>query len=153
MTLREEIHQTKPFGSPAEEAYLALLRTADLLAREFEALFRARGLSEPRYNALRILRGAGREGLPCLEVAARMVTRAPDITRLLDGLERDGLVSRRRAAADRRVVRVVATAKALRVLAALDAPLKETHRCQLAHMSVAEIRTLARLLDKARSRP
>jgi DNA-binding MarR family transcriptional regulator len=153
MTLREEIRQTRPFGSPAEEAFLALARTADVLARDFEALFRSRGLTQPRYNALRILRGAGREGLPCLEVAARMVTRAPDITRLVAGLERDGLVERRRADEDRRVVRVAATARALRLLARLDAPLRETHRCQLDHMSAAELRTLTRLLEKARSRP
>lgn len=152
MTLGEEIRQTKPFGSPAEEAFLALARTADVLAREFEAMFRAHGLSRPRYNALRILRGAGREGLPCLEVAARMVTRAPDITRLVAGLEREGFVERRRADEDRRVVRVAATAKALRLLERLDAPLREAHRCQLAHMSAAELRTLTRLLEKARSR-
>jgi DNA-binding MarR family transcriptional regulator len=150
MTLRDEIRQTKPFGSPAEEAYLGILRTADLLLRDFEGFFRGHGLTEPRYNALRILRGAGKEGLPCLEVGARMVTRAPDVSRLLDGLEREGLVERRRDGPDRRVVRVRATAKALRLLAAMDPGLRALHRRQFAHMDESELRTLGRILDKTR---
>ncbi len=150
MALRDEIRQTKPFGSPAVEAYLGLLRTADLLLRDFEEFFRGHGLTEPRYNAIRILRGAGRDGLPCLEVAARMVTRSPDITRLLDGLERDGLVERRRDGPDRRVVRIRATPKALRLLDRIDGDLLAIHRRQLGHMSAGELRTLVRLLDKAR---
>ena len=150
MALRDEIRQTKPFGDPAEEAYLGILRTADLLLRDFEEFFRGHGLTEPRYNALRILRGAGGGGLPCLEVAARMVTRAPDITRLLDGMERDGLVVRRRDGPDRRVVRVRATAKALRLLDRIGGDLLAIHRRQLGHMSAAELRTLGSLLDKSR---
>lgn len=150
MALRDEILQTKPFPDPAVEAYLGVLRTADLLLRDFEEFFGAHGLTEPRYNALRILRGAGKDGLPCLEVAARMVTRAPDITRLLDGLERDGLVGRRRDGPDRRVVRARATSKALRLLDRIEGDLLAIHRRQLGHMSAAELRTLNRLLDKAR---
>ena len=71
MSLREEIRQTKPFASPAAEAYLALLRTSDLLLRDFEELFKRHGLTEPRYNALRILRGAGAVGLPAVTEAER----------------------------------------------------------------------------------
>lgn len=150
MSLRDEIRQTRPFPSPAVEAYLGLLRTADFLLREFEGFFKVHGLTEPRYNALRILRGAGKDGLPCLEVAARMVTRAPDITRLLDGLEREGLVERRRDGPDRRVVRALATAKAVRLLDRIEGELMAIHARQLGHMSDAELKTLCRLLDRAR---
>jgi DNA-binding MarR family transcriptional regulator len=151
MTLKAEIRQTKPFPSPAVEAYLNVLRTADHLLREFEGFFRGHGLTEPRYNALRILRGAGKEGLPCLEVGARMVTRAPDVTRLLDGLEREGFVERRRDGPDRRVVRVRATPKALRLLGRIEGDLLAIHRRQLGHMSAAELKSLNRLLDLART--
>ena len=150
MPLREEIRQTKSFVSPSVEAYLGVLRTADLLLRDFEEFFRGHGLTEPRYNAIRILRGAGKDGLPCLEVAARMVTRAPDITRLLDGLERDSLVERRRDGLDRRVVRARATARALRLLDRIEGDLLAIHRRQLGHMTAGELRTLNRLLDRAR---
>lgn len=150
MSLREEIRQTRPFASAAAEAYVALLRTSDLLLREFEDLFRRHGLTAPRYNVLRILRGAGSDGLPCAEVSARMVTRAPDMTRLLDGLERDGLAARRRGTEDRRVVHVTATAKALRLLGDMDREVEALHERQLRHVPRTELRELLRLLEKVR---
>src|SRR5437867_12720314 len=108
--LKDEIKKKKPFDNPAEEAYLNLLRTTTMLAADFERLFKQAGLSEPQYNVLRILRGAGGGGtglgLPCLEIASRMITRVPDITRLVDRLEAAGLVERSRTSEDRRVVLV-----------------------------------------------
>jgi len=151
MSLGTEIRQTRPFRSPRQEAYLNLLRTADRLLGAFEPFFRKHGLSEARYNALRILRGAGEEGLPCLEVGERMVARAPDVTRLLDGLERGGLVARRRSTEDRRVVRVRATAAALRLLAAMEEELDAIHESLFPGFTAAELKTLNRLLEKARA--
>ena len=148
--LKDEIKKKKPFDDPAEEAYLNLLRTATVLAADFERLFKGAGLSEPQYNVLRILRGAGGDGLPCLEVGARMITRVPDVTRLVDRLEAAGLVERNRTSEDRRVVMVKITPKGLEAIAALDRPLRETHKRQMGHMSRRELEELSRLLVKAR---
>src|SRR5688572_14320710 len=97
MSLGSEIKKRKPFELVEEEAFLNLIRTSDLLQGEFARLFKEFDLSETQYNALRILRGAkdeGDGGLPCGEVANRMITRDPDVTRLLDRLEKRGMVSR-----------------------------------------------------------
>jgi DNA-binding MarR family transcriptional regulator len=150
--LKDEIKKKKPFESPAEEAYLNLLRTTTVLAADFERLFKDAGLSEPQYNVLRILRGAGADGagLPCLEIASRMITRVPDITRLVDRLEAAGLVERARTSEDRRVVLVKITRKGLEAIAPLGQPLVEIHRRQMGHMSPKELDELSRLLVKAR---
>lgn len=99
--LQAELKQNKPFKAPEEELYLSLLRTADLLTRGVVHLLKDEGLTLTQYNALRILRGAGPEGLPCGEIGQRLVTRDPDITRLLDRLENQGLVTRHRHPQDR----------------------------------------------------
>ena len=148
--LKDEIKKKRPFDSPSEEAYLNLLRTATTLAAEFERLFKQAGLSEPQYNVLRILRGAGGDGLPCLEVGARMITRVPDVTRLVDRLEAAGLVERNRTSEDRRVVMVKITKKGLDAIAVLDQPLLEIHKRQMGHMTRRELEDLSRLLVKAR---
>jgi DNA-binding MarR family transcriptional regulator len=150
--LKDEIKKKKPFESPAEEAYLNLLRTTTVLAADFERLFKDAGLSEPQYNVLRILRGAGPggAGLPCLEIASRMITRVPDITRLVDRLEAAGLVERARTSEDRRVVLVKITAKGLEAIAPFDERLVEIHRRQMGHMTHKELDELSRLLVKAR---
>ena len=148
--LKDEIKKRKPFDDPAEEAYLNLLRTTTVLAAEFERLFKDAGLSEPQYNVLRILRGAGGDGLPCLEVGARMITRVPDVTRLVDRLEAAGLVERNRTSEDRRVVMVKITPKGLEAIAGLDRPLREIHKRQMGHMSRRELEELSRLLVKGR---
>src|SRR6478672_5349052 len=150
--LKDEIKKKKPFETPAEEAYLNLLRTTTVLAADFERLFKGAGLSEPQYNVLRILRGAGADGtgLPCLEIAARMITRVPDITRLVDRLEAAGLVERARTSEDRRVVLVKITRKGLEAIAPLDEPLAEIHKRQMGHMTRKELEDLSRLLVKAR---
>ena len=151
--LQEQIKKKQPFDVPEEEAYLNLLRTHGVLYAEFHQLFKSAGISEPKYNVLRILRGAGPDGLPSLEVADRMITRLPDITRLVDRLEAENLVRRERSDEDRRVVRVKATQKGLDVLAGLDGPVGALHKSQLGHLSRAELAELSRLLEKARERP
>jgi DNA-binding MarR family transcriptional regulator len=148
--LQEELGKKTPFASAEQEASLNLLRTHDHLQQEFARLFHEHGLSDPQYNVLRILRGAGGDGLPCLEVAARMVTRMPDITRLVDRLEEAGLAERRRTAADRRKVLVKVTPAGLALLARLDRPVLDLHKRLLGHLTQAELAELNRLLVKAR---
>jgi DNA-binding MarR family transcriptional regulator len=148
--LQEEIGKRHPFESPEEEATLNLVRTLDYLTQDFAPLFAEHGVSGPQYNVLRILRGVGGDGLPCQEIAGRMITRMPDITRLVDRLEAAGFVERRRTEADRRVVLVAITRAGLDVLARLDAPVRELHRRQLGHLSRAELAELNRLLVKVR---
>ena len=150
MALKDEIKKKHPFEHPEEEAYLNLLRTTTVLYAQFEALLKSRGLSEPQYNVLRILRGVGGCGLACTEVGARMISRVPDVTRLVDRLEAAGLVERCRIAEDRRVVQIKITAKGLAVLAELDEPLLTLNRKLLRHMSREELDELNRLLVKAR---
>ena len=153
VSLKDEIKKRKPFDSPSEEAYLNLLRTHAVLYADFHHLFKRCGLSEPQYNVLRILRGAGGDGLPSTEIADRMITRVPDVTRLVDRLEAAGLVERRRTTEDRRVVLVKITPKALRALADLDRPLTDVHRKQMSHMTRTELEALSHLLVKLRHPP
>src|SRR5260370_22108421 len=102
--LQAELNQKVPFSSREQEAYLSLLRTTDALQSSVEARLKEFGLTGTQYNALRILRGAGTEGLPCSEMGERMITRDPDITRLLNRLQKRGLVERARCKRDRRGV-------------------------------------------------
>lgn len=149
-TLQQELKKRKPFELPEEEAFLNLWRTFDGLRGEFESLFRSRGLSDSQYNVLRILRGVGSEGLPCSEIAQRMVSRDPDITRLVDRLEKAGLVARARVSHDRRVILVRITSAGLALVGELDDPIRKLHRRQLGHLSAAELAELSDLLVKAR---
>ncbi|MCA9283684.1 MAG: MarR family transcriptional regulator [Phycisphaerales bacterium] len=151
--LQHEIGKRQPFDLLEQEAYLNLVRTASRLGVPFGRLFRELGLSEAGYNVLRILRGAGSPGRTCGEISAHVVAAVPDITRLIDRLEREGLAARRRTAEDRRQVVVTLTAKGKRTLAALDEPIRELHRRQLGHLKPSELRTLNALLVKARRPP
>ena len=135
-----------------EQVFVNVMRTADALARGGEALLKPTGLSATQYNVLRILRGAAPAGLACREIGARMLTRDPDITRLLDRLEARGLVTRARQRDDRRVVKTRITSKGLRLLKALDKPMSELHHRQLKHLPAPRLRQLARLLERARER-
>jgi DNA-binding MarR family transcriptional regulator len=147
----------RPKGKAAvdieEMVFQHVLRTAEAMLAPEEALLRAADLSFPQYNVLRILRGAGAGGLPCGEIAARMVNRDPDITRLLDRLEARGLVRRSRDQRDRRVVVADITAEGLAALKPLDGPVARVHRDQLAHMSRRQLETLIELLEIARTAP
>jgi DNA-binding MarR family transcriptional regulator len=147
--LAGEIKKRRPFAHPEQEAALNLMRTADWLGLAFGRLFRQHGLSAPQYNVLRILRGEGAP-LPSLEIAARMVTGVPDITRLIDRLEGAGLVARRRCDEDRRVVYVALTDAGVAALATLDGPVLELHRTLLGHLRREDLEALSRLLVLAR---
>lgn len=131
---------------PAQEAFVAILRAADSLTHEPAALLKQHGLTAPQYNVLRILRGAGAAGLRCGDVGARMIQREPDITRLLDRLERRGLITRSRARDDRRVVHAAITPAGLELLGRLDKPMIEIHRAQFARLSARRLQELVRAL-------
>jgi DNA-binding MarR family transcriptional regulator len=148
--LQQELGKRHPFESAQQEAHLNLLRTQDVLVQEFERLFNEHEISAPQYNVLRILRGHGGDGLPCLEIAKNMVHRMPDITRLADRLEQAGLIERRRTQEDRRVVLVRITEAGLKLLTQLDEPVMTLHQRQLGHLTAAELAELSRLLVKAR---
>jgi DNA-binding MarR family transcriptional regulator len=134
-----------------EEAFVDLLRTCDLLSRGPAQVLKTADLSSTQYNVLRILRGAA-EGLPCGEIANRMITRDPDITRLLDRLERRGFITRWRESRDRRIVMGRITSAGLKLLARLDEPVQKIHRKQLGHMGRDRLRELGTLLTSARSK-
>ena len=136
---------------PEEDAFLDLLRTTDMLSRGLLKILRREDLSATQYNVLRILRGAP-EGLPCGEIARRMITRDPDVTRLLDRLERRGLISRSREARDRRTVMARITPAGLKALSRLDVPVRQAHRKQLGHLGGRRLRALTSLLRDARSK-
>ena len=148
--LKDEIQKVQPFAEPEQEAFLNVVRTADVLSRPFEELSKGTGLSATQYNVLRILRGAGKDGLPCGQIVERMITRDPDMTRLLDRLQKRDLIARARDAADRRIVRANITAKGLNLLATLDQPLVEMHRRVLGHMGKRRLAQLIELLEEAR---
>jgi DNA-binding MarR family transcriptional regulator len=136
---------------PEEDAFLELLRTTDGLSRKLAQILKAEELSSNQYNVLRILRGAP-EGLSCGEIGNRMITRDPDITRLLDRLEKRSLISRCRETKDRRMVMVRIAPEGLKLLAELDEPVRETHRSQLGHMGKESLRALTDLLQESRAR-
>jgi DNA-binding MarR family transcriptional regulator len=140
-----------PMGCPEETAFLDLLRTCDLLSRGPAQMLKAEDLSATQYNVLRILRGAP-GGLPCGEIANRMITRDPDVTRLLDRLEKRGLIARWRETKDRRMVLARITAEGFKLLARLDEPVQETHRRQLGHLGKERLRALAALLEAVRAK-
>jgi len=149
--LRQAIKQRKPFQSLQQEVFLELLRTGHALVEDLVALLKPYGLSQPQYNALRILRGAGSAGLPTGEVGARMVaSREPDVTRLLVRMERQGLIVRERRPDNRRFVTARITRQGREVLKALDRPVLQMHAAQLAHMKRADLEQLAELLEEAR---
>jgi DNA-binding MarR family transcriptional regulator len=149
--LQAEIKQKAPFAGIEEEVYLNVLKTGDVLSQSVETLLRTSGLSLTQYNVLRILRGAGDAGLTCGETAQRMVTHDPDVTRLLDRLERRGLITRSRDARDRRVVTARITREGLRLIAALDKPLAALQRRLFRHMPHQELKKLSSLLEKVRA--
>lgn len=148
--IQAEIKQEKPFQSVGQEAVIALLRTADVVRRHFERLVAAHGITLQQYNVLRILRGAGPEGLHTLEIGERLVERTPGITRLIDRLEAKALVRRERDTRDRRCVTCVATAEGLKVLAELDPVIDRADEEAIGMLPEAEQKALVRLLDSVR---
>jgi DNA-binding MarR family transcriptional regulator len=149
--LQREIRQRRPFQSPGHEAVLGLLRTADLVRRQGTALVEPHGITLQQYNVLRILRGAGDEGLPTLEVAVRMVEQTPGVTRLLDRLEAKELVRRQRCPHDRRQHLCWISAKGLALLEKLDAVTARSHDETLKGLRQKDRVSLIRLLDAIRA--
>jgi DNA-binding MarR family transcriptional regulator len=150
-TVTQAAKKVRRVGSLEEAAFLEIARTADMLSRGLVPLLKSDDLSSTQYNVLRILRGAP-EGLTCGEIASRMITRDPDVTRLLDRMEKRHLISRCRENEDRRTVKTRITPEGLKALARLDGPVLEAHRRQLGHMGRGRLRLLSELLSEARSK-
>jgi DNA-binding MarR family transcriptional regulator len=140
------------FSSTPLEArvFVALLRAADSLGQDAEQLVKSAGLTGAQYNVLRILRGAAPCGLPCSGIGDRMISHDPDMTRLLDRMEKRGLISRERQTDDRRVIKARVTSQGLDLLKKLDQPIRELHQRQFRHMSAARLKMLAGLLEELR---
>lgn len=141
--------EKRTVGSREESAFVDLLRTTDLLSRRLALVLKGADLSPTQYNVLRILRGAP-EGLACGEIADRMITRDPDVTRLLDRLEKRGLIARSRESKDRRMVLTRITPEGLTALAELDPPIQDLHREQLGHLGRNRLGALSELLQLVR---
>ncbi len=150
--LQAEIRQSKPFVSLEEETYLNLVRTADALTRELELLLQPYGLTTTQYNVLRILRGAGEEGSTCSGISERLLAFDPDVTRLLDRLEKVQLVQRSRSTTDRRVVMTTITKAGLELLGKLDAPVESLLKQQFQGIGRERLRQLVTDLEEIRSR-
>lgn len=141
---------SRPKASLEEGIFIALLRVADALGQEAEQLTRNAELTGTQYNVLRILRGAEPEGLACRSIGERMITHDPDITRLLDRMEKRGFITRERQKDDRRVVKTRITPQGLALLKPLDQPMRDLHKRQFRHMSGARLKTLFDLLEEIR---
>ncbi len=137
----------------ATEAFLGVVRTASSLLRDVELLLNRHGLTGAQYNVLRILRGAGEQGACGREIASKLITAEPDIARLLDRMEKHGLISRTRDAKDRRFVTARITPSGLETLAVLDEPVADLHRRQFAALSPSELKRLVTGLEKTRPAP
>ena len=140
----------RPPAPLEERTFLALLKAADALGQEAEHLTRTAELTATQYNVLRILRGAGSQGLPCRGIGERMITHDPDITRLLDRMEKRGLITRERQKDDRRVVKTRITPRGLELLKPLDQPMRDLHKRQFRHMAGSRLKALYDLLEQVR---
>lgn len=136
-------------GLPSEDrAFIALQRAADRLALQAEQLLKSKGLTGAQYNVLRILRGAEPQGLACSSIAERMISHDPDMTRLLDRMEKRSWITRERQSDDRRVVKTRITSGGLELLKRLDPRVRELHKQQFSHMPAARVKALAGLLEE-----
>lgn len=149
-TLKDELRQAKPFSSLHQEAFLNVARTEAVLRDGLDRVLGPRGLSPTQYNVLRMLRGAGAEGLCRNEIRDRLITRMPDVSRLLDRMEAAGLVHRVRSATDRRLVNTTLTESGRRLVDGLDAEVAAAHERQLGHLNAEQLKTLIELLSLAR---
>lgn len=146
-----EIRQSKPFRSKGQEVLVALLRTADVVRRAISRVLEPYDITPQQYNVLRILRGAGEQGLPTLEIADRMIEQAPGVTRLLDRLEAKGWVRRQRCPEDRRQVLCWLTPAGLDLVTKLDEPVESADAEAVAELSPEDQEHLLRLLDAVRA--
>jgi DNA-binding MarR family transcriptional regulator len=152
-TLRDEIKQNKPFTSLEQEAQLSVIRTGAVLMDEIEQFLKPYGITATQYNVLRILRGAEPNGLCRNELRDRMLTRMPDMTRLLDRMEESGLVDRERQDDDRRMVRSRISSSGLKLLADLDDVTQKEEKRRFGHLNEQQLRSLIELLAIVRSGP
>ncbi len=150
MRVLREIKQRKPFPSKGEEAAVTLMRTADVVRRAVAAVIEPHGITSQQYNVLRILRGAGADGLPTLEIAERMIEQTPGITRLIDRLERKKLVDRERRSDDRRCVYCRIAPAGLALLARLDEPVRTAADATFNTVNKRELAQLVASLDRLR---
>lgn len=149
--LQREIRQKKPFRSPAQEAVLGLLRTADVVRRLVARSLEPYDVTPQQYNVLRILRGAGDEGLPTLTIGERMLEDSPGVTRLVDRLIAKGLVSRARSTEDRRQVLCRITQAGLDLLTQIDGLVENHDEEAVSVLTVDEQKQLIHLLDRIRA--
>jgi DNA-binding MarR family transcriptional regulator len=149
-SLKASIKQTKPFKSLKEELLLTLVRTAADIEHQMAQDFRPFGLTATQYNVLRILRGAGPEGLCRHEIGDRLVRQVPDVTRLLDRMEESGLIVRERGSVDRRYVSTRLTPQGLTLVNKLDAEITEMQDRRVGHMSEKQMKSLLELLEELR---
>ncbi len=149
--VQQEIRQRRPFPSVSHEAIVALLRTADLVRRQITTLVEPHGITPQQYNVLRILRGAGADGLPTLEVAERMIEQTPGVTRLLDRMEAKELVRRQRCPKDRRQHLCWITPRGLAVLQKIDAVSQRAADDTMKGLRTKDRETFVRLLDAIRA--
>jgi DNA-binding MarR family transcriptional regulator len=148
--MSSKVHAARPPAPLEERIFLALLKTADALGQEAEQLTHTANLTATQYNVLRILRGAGPEGLACGGIGEQMITHDPDITRLLDRMEKRGLTTRERQKDDRRVVKTRITAQGLELIKPLDQPLRSLHKRQFRNLVAARLKILYDLLEQIR---
>jgi DNA-binding MarR family transcriptional regulator len=146
--IQRAIAQTKPFASPAHEATVGLMLAGDLIRRRLERVVEPYGITGQQYNVLRILRGGGKEGVPTLGIADRMIERTPGITRLLDRLEDKGLVRRERCDHDRRQVLCWMTSAGAKLLESMDRVINDGDQVAVAGLRSAEQKELVRLLGQ-----
>jgi DNA-binding MarR family transcriptional regulator len=149
--IQAEIGQRRPFHSVKAEVAVSILRTAALIERHFAQVVSRTGITTQQYNVLRILRGAGDEGLPTLVIRDRMIHEAPGITRLLDKLEKAGLARRERCSPDRRQVFCYITEQGLATLNEVDEEMKQADDVVVGNLSEVEQRQLLKLLEEVRA--
>lgn len=149
MSRRTPAHPALPVE---DRLFISLQKTADSLGLEAEQLLKPHGLTGTQYNVLRILRGAEPDGLACSGIGDRMISHDPDMTRLLDRMEKRGLITRARQTNDRRVVKARITSAGLALLKSLDHPVRELHKRQFHHIPAARLKSLAGLLEEVRAR-
>ena len=149
--LRDELKQTRPWACLQEEVSLNIARTSAVLDHEMAQMLKPYGITSTQYNVLRILRGAGEGGLCRNEVGERLIRSVPDVTRLLDRMEQQGLIDRRRVGDDRRFVTTYITTQGLQLLGQLDDLVLAFHRDRLAHLDSDQLKALIELLESVRS--
>jgi len=141
----------RPRPKPAQAAHISLFRTAAVVGHAFEEALKPYAVTATQFNVLRILRGAGEGGLCRNEIRDRMIAPVPDVTRLLDRMERARLVDRSRGGSDRRLVTTRITPGGLALLAELDGPVDRIHKRQFGHLGADRLRALVALLDEVRA--